>query len=396
MPISDKVQQNLLKSSWIRAMFEEGEKLKKIHGSDKVFDFTLGNPITEPPARFREKLLELASSPPCGMHKYMNNAGYDETRHAIAVKMSKESGIPIRKEDIVMTVGASGALNIIIKTIIDQGDEIIVLAPYFVEYIFYIDNHGGVPVIVDTKDDFQIDIQSIEKRISKKTKAIIINSPNNPTGTIYSSESLSQLQSMLYRKQNEFGTTIYVISDQPYSKIVYDDVKIPYIFNYIPNSIIATSHSKDLSLPGERIGYAVVNPIAKDHELLIEGMIFANRSLGFVNAPALMQRIITYLQNEDINISDYQEKRDLLYDNLTKFGFEMNKPQGAFYLFPKSPIPDDIEFVKTAQKYNILLVPGTGFGKPGYFRLAYCVEKDTIINSLDSFEKLATEFNLKK
>lgn len=394
MPISQKIEQNLKNASWIRAMFEEGERLRKVLGPDKVYDFTIGNPDVEPPAAFREELKKLAINPLPGMHKYMSNAGYEETRRAIAEVLSEDSGLEVSPSGVVMTVGAGGALNVVLKTILDPGNEVIILTPFFVEYKFYIDNHGGAAKVVTTKDDFQIDIAAIEAAIGPNTKGIIINTPNNPTGVVYSASSLQELGSLLKKKEAEFGTDIYVISDEPYAKISYDGVKVPSIFRYIDNSIIVTSHSKDLALPGERIGYLAVSPKTKDFGLVMEGMVFSNRVLGFVNAPALMQRLVTNLQRESVNIDEYQEKRDILYDNLTEMGFKMVKPQGAFYFFPESPITDDVAFVKAALKHNILLVPGSGFGKPGYFRIAYCFDKQIILNSLPAFRELAKEFGL--
>lgn len=394
MPISQKIEQNLKNASWIRAMFEEGERLRKVLGPDKVYDFTIGNPDVEPPAAFREELKKLADSPLPGMHKYMSNAGYQETRRAIAEVLSEDAGLELSEASVVMTVGAGGALNVVLKTILDPGNEVIILSPFFVEYKFYIDNHCGVSKVVATKDDFQIDIAAIEEAIGPNTKGIIINTPNNPTGVVYSASSLQELGSLLKKKEAEFGTDIYVISDEPYAKISYDGVKVPSVFKYIDNSIIVTSHSKDLALPGERIGYLAVSPKTKDFGLVMEGMVFSNRVLGFVNAPALMQRLVTNLQRESVNIEEYQEKRDILYANLTEMGFKMVKPQGAFYLFPESPIPDDVAFVKAALKHNILLVPGSGFGKPGYFRIAYCFDKQIILNSLPAFRELAREFGL--
>ncbi len=394
MGISNKVEENLKRSSWIRAMFEEGEKLRKIHGADKVYDFTLGNPDIEPPEAFKEELKKAALSPTPGMHRYMSNAGYPETRRAVAEVISEESGLDLTEEHIVMTVGAGGALNVILKTLLNQGEEVIILPPYFVEYNFYINNHGGVVKAAPAKDDFQPDLAAIEAAITGKTKAIIINSPNNPTGVVYSAAILEALGKLLQKKEAELGTDIYVISDEPYAKISYDGVKVPNVFKYIDNSIIVTSHSKDLALPGERIGYLAVSPRVKNLSLVMEGMTFANRILGFVNAPALMQRLVTGLQRESVDIALYQEKRDILYNSLTEMGFRMVKPQGAFYLFPQSPIPDDVEFVRAAQKYNILLVPGAGFGKPGYFRIAYCIDKQIILNSLPAFRELAKEFGL--
>ncbi len=396
MTISKKIEGLLSRSSWIRAMFEEGERLKKIHGDDKVYDFTLGNPSVEPPASFKEELKQLALNPIPGMHRYMSNAGYPETRKAVAEVLSEDSGLAFTENHVVMTVGAGGALNVVLKTILDPGQEVIILAPFFVEYKFYIDNHGGTIKEVQTKDDFQLDLDAIAGAITANTRAIIINSPNNPTGVVYNADSLEELGILLRAKETQFGTTIYVISDEPYAKITYDGVKIPSIFKYVDHSFVVTSHSKDLALPGERIGYIAASPKIKNLELMMGGLTFSNRTLGFVNAPALLQRAVTKLQRESVDISEYREKRDLLYDNLTALGFQMVKPQGAFYLFPKSPIADDVEFVLAAAKHNILVVPGSGFGAPGYFRIAYCIDKQIIQNALPAFRKLAEEFNLGK
>lgn len=394
MAISKKIADNLQHGSWIRAMFEEGEKLRKIYGDDKVYDFTIGNPDVEPPVAFQEAFKELALNPLPGMHRYMSNAGYPETRRAIAQVLAEKSGLDFNEDNIVMTVGAGGALNVVLKTLLDPGSEVIILSPYFVEYKFYIDNHGGVFKEVPTTEDFQLDLSAIEAAIGPATKAIIINTPNNPTGVIYNAESLKLLGQILKKKEAELGNEIYVISDEPYAKISYDGNQVPCIFKYIDSSIVVTSHSKDLALPGERIGYLAVSPKVKNLSLVIEGMVFSNRTLGFVNAPALMQRLITNLQRESVDIAAYQEKRDLLYNNLTDLGFKMVKPAGAFYLFPQTPIPDDVAFVKAAQKYNILLVPGSGFGKSGHVRLSYCINKQIIINSMPAFRELAKEFKM--
>lgn len=376
-------------------MFEEGERLKQVHGTDKVYDYSLGNPINEPPNSFVQQMYELASNPLPGMHRYMPNSGYLETRQAVADVVSEISGKRVEARHVIMTVGASGAANVVLKSILDPGDEVIILAPYFVEYKFYIGNHGGQPVVADTREDFQPDIDKIAAAMSPKTKAIIINSPNNPTGVIYNAERLDRLNDLVEAKSEEYGHDIYVISDEPYAKITFDGNKVPPVFKHIRNSIIVTSHSKDLALPGERIGYLVANPDISDVDMLMEACAFSIRILGFVNAPALMQRLITRLQREPADVAQYQEKRDLLYDNLTSFGFEMVKPQGAFYLFPKSPLADDVEFVNKAREKNILVVPGTGFGKPGYFRIAFCVEKQMIERSLPAFGVLAKECGLK-
>jgi len=392
--ISKKVQDSLISASWIRAMFEEGEKLRKIHGADKVFDFTIGNPDIEPPAAFQEQLKNLAQNPIPGMHRYMSNAGYPETRRAVADVLSYESGLDFTENNIVMTVGAGGGLNVVLKTLLNPNEEVIVIAPFFVEYKFYIDNHGGKIKMVSTTEDFNLDLDAIADAIGPATKAIIVNTPNNPTGVVYDADCLEKLGRILKQKEGELGTQIYLISDEPYAKIIYDGITVPSIFKYIDNSIVVTSHSKDLALPGERIGYLAVSPKISGLDLMMEGLVFANRILGFVNAPALMQRLVTTLQKESVNIAEYQEKRDLLYDNLTEMGFEMVKPAGAFYLFPKSPVPDDVAFVKAAQKHNVLVVPGSGFGKSGYFRISYCINKQIIINSLPAFRELAKEFGL--
>ena len=396
MAISKKVENNLSKSSFIRKMFEEGERLRNIYGADKVYDFSLGSPNMEPPERFREELKRLALEPIPGMHRYMSNAGYTETRAAVAEVIKEQTGLPFGYEHIIMTVGAGGALNAVLKTLLDPGDEVIVIKPYFMEYRFYVDNHGGNIVEVASAPDFRPDMNSLAAAITPRTKAVLINSPNNPTGVVYDKADMDSLSLLLKEKEKELGTTIYAISDEPYAKIVYDGVKVPSIFLSVKNSIVVTSHSKDLSLPGERIGYVAVNPGISDLELILDGLVFANRTLGSVNAPALMQRLVAVLQRETVNVEEYRINRDLLYNHLTSLGFEMIKPQGAFYLFPKSPLADEMEFVKLAQKHNILIVPGGGFGLPGYFRIAYCMDRQMILNSLPAFTKLAGELGMPK
>lgn len=394
MSISKKIENYLSGASWIRKMFEEGERLRKIYGPEKVYDFTLGNPDVEPPAAFKEALRRLALEPVPGMHRYMSNAGYPETRLAIAEVLAEQTGLPFNDNHVVMTCGAGGALNVVLKTLLDPGDEVIVLSPFFVEYKFYIDNHGGVIKVAPTTSEFKLDIDAINKAITSRTKALIINTPNNPTGVVYDSGSLEELGKLLETREAELGRPVFVISDEPYAKIVYDGITVPSVFNWIKNSIVVTSHSKDLALPGERIGYIAFSPLIEDPGMLMEGLVFCNRTLGFVNAPALMQRLVAGLQRESVDIGEYQEKRDILYNNLTDLGFKMVKPQGAFYLFPASPIPDDVEFVRAAQKHNILLVPGSGFGAPGYFRISYCIDKRIILNSLPAFRALALEMGM--
>ncbi|MCG8400971.1 MAG: pyridoxal phosphate-dependent aminotransferase [Firmicutes bacterium] len=394
MPIAGKIEKYLSASSWIRKMFEEGEKLRLKHGAENVFDFTLGNPNVEPPGRFHEELRKLAQNPRPGMHRYMSNAGYPETRQAVAEVLAQESGKPVTADHIVMTCGAGGGLNVVLKTLLNPGEEVIIPAPYFVEYRFYVDNHGGIFREVSTRDNFQLDPEAVAAAVGPKTRAVLLNSPNNPTGAVYPAESLATLAGLLEAKEKEFGTAIYIISDEPYAKIVYDGITVPKVFKYIKNSIIVTSHSKDLALPGERIGYIAVCPDSADSSMIMEGLIFCNRTLGFVNAPALAQRLVATLQRESVDIDEYREKRDVLYNHLVELGFEVVKPMGAFYFFPRCPIEDDVEFVRLAQKHNLLLVPGSGFGRSGHFRLSYCVDMDVIRNSLPAFTKLAKEFNM--
>ncbi len=393
--IADKIQNYLEKASWIRKMFEEGAALRKIHGEKNVFDFTLGNPAVEPPEAFRRELKRLAEDQVQGSHRYMSNAGYEETRRAVAEVLSERSSKKVSAQHVVMTCGAGGALNVVLKTILNPGEEVIILSPFFVEYRFYIDNHGGLSRVVNTDmETFQPDLAAIEATITTRTRAIIINSPNNPTGVIYPRETLEKLGALVARKEKELGQTIFVISDEPYAGIAYDKREVPSLFDCVRNAVIVTSHSKDLALPGERIGYLAASPEMSGVEKFLEGTVFCNRILGFVNAPALIQRLVTGLQHESVDVAKYQEKRDILYNKLTALGFRMIKPDGAFYLFPRSPLEDDVEFVRVAQKHRILLVPGAGFGAPGFFRIAYCMEKDMIERSLPAWEELAKELAL--
>jgi len=387
MPIAVKIRDYMERASWIRKMFEQGIELKNKLGADKVFDFSLGNPNLEPPEKVRKAILEVLGDERPGKHAYMPNAGLRETREAVAGFLSKEHEVPITWEQVIMTCGAGGALNVALKTVLDQGEEVLVLSPYFVEYLFYIDNHNGVGKLVRTNEDFTLNLKEIEAAISPKTKAIILNSPNNPSGRIYDENSLNNLGILIETIKQKNNQTIYLLSDEPYSKIVYDGVKVPSIFQACANSIIATSYSKDLSLPGERIGFLAVNPKMESWKQVIDGLTFCNRILGFVNAPALMQRILTRLQGVTVNVLEYKWKRDKLCQGLADAGYSFFKPEGAFYLFPKSPIPDDVKFVNILLRENILAVPGTGFGTPGHFRLAYCVEDRVIEGSLDGFQR---------
>ncbi len=392
MSIAEKMAGFVASSSWIRKMFEEGARLKSIHGSDNVYDFSLGNPCIPPPPAFRRYLKSIVENEAPGVHAYMPNTGYAHVRKSVAEFITREQGAKITENDVIMTCGAAGGLNIILKAIVNPGDEIITPAPYFVEYGFYADNHGGQLVPVKTRSDFDIDIEAIERAIGEKTAAVLINSPNNPTGRVYPEKTLGALGDLLREKSRTIGRTIYLLSDEPYRKITYDGIAVPSVFKYYSNSFIATSHSKDLSIPGERIGYVAVNPEADEKEMLLQAMALANRILGFVNAPAIMQRVVGGLQGEHVDISEYARKRDILCNGLADFGFRFVPPDGAFYLFPQSPVPDEIEFVKALQEERILAVPGSGFGTPGYFRLSFCVEDRTITDALPGFERAFKRF----
>jgi aspartate aminotransferase len=395
MSIATKIQSAIERASWIRRMFEEGATLTAKYGAENVYDFTLGNPAVEPPEAFRRELRKLAENPFPGMHRYMNNAGYDFTRQAVAEFLTGKTGVPVTANHIVMICGAGAGLNVVFKTILNPGEEVIILTPYFVEYKFYVDNHGGTTKEVWTdRETFQPDLAAIESAIGPNTRALLLNSPNNPTGVVYPAETLAAIGRMLERKQAELGRTIYVISDEPYARLAFDGHQVPPVFRHIRNSVIVTSHSKDLALPGERIGYLAANPAMDDCALFLEGAIFCNRVLGFVNAPALMQRLVAGLQHESVDVGEYQLKRDILYNHLTGLGFKMVKPGGGFYLFPLSPLADDVAFVRKALEHNILLVPGSGFGAPGYFRIAYCVGMDVIERSLPAWDKLAKDVGL--
>ena len=392
MTVALKIAGFMEKSSWIRKMFEEGARLKAAHGPENVFDFSLGNPNVAPPKEFIRVLKETVDSLRPTDHAYMPNAGYPPVRMSVAQYVSKDQGIDIMADDVIMTCGAAGALNVILKTILNPGEEILTPAPYFVEYIFYADNHGGILKTASTNPDFTLDLNAISRAVSEKTRAVLINSPNNPTGQLYSEKSLQDLGSLLREKSQQFGNIIYLISDEPYRKIIYDGHSVPSIFLSYSESILATSYSKDFSIPGERIGYIAVSPNATHKKDLVAGMTLANRILGFVNAPALMQRVIARLQGFSVDISEYARKRELLCDGLKACGYRFTKPPGAFYLFPETPIPDDVAFVRALQEELILTVPGTGFGGPGHFRISYCVDDKTITRAMPGFEKVMDKF----
>ena len=388
MTIAKKVETIIDKSSWIRKMFTEGARLKAEHGAENVFDFSLGNPNLPPPTRFREALIDTVNTSGPGDHRYMANTGFPQVCAAIAETVSAEQQATVTGEEIIMTVGAAGALNITLKAILDPQDEVISPAPCFVEYHFYSDNHGGVFKTAPSRADHTLDIDALAAAIGERTKAVLINTPNNPTGQIYSGESLAQLGQLLREKSERFGRTIYLISDEPYRRIVFDGQQVPAIFPHYADSIIATSYSKDLSIPGERIGFVAVNPEAAYRAQLLDGLALANRILGFVNAPALMQRVVASVQGASVDSAVYQRKRDLLCSGLADAGYEFVTPPGAFYLFPRTPIADDVAFVKELQQELILTVPGSGFHGPGHFRISFCVEDETIIRSLPGFQKV--------
>ncbi len=387
MPVSEKMRLYAEKSSWIRQMFEEGARMKAEFGEEKVYDFSLGNPDAPPPEKFNKVIQNLAADTTPGMHSYMPNGGYPWVREAIAARMSKEQEVEISQGDMLMTCGAAGGLNVVMKAILNPGDEVILLAPYFVEYGFYLSNHGGVPRIVKTDNEFNIDLDAIKEALNDRTRAVIINSPNNPCGQIYSAESLAGLGELLEEHSSKTGSPVFMISDEPYRKIVFDDHTVPSIFKAYKTSIVVSSYSKDLSLPGERIGYLAVHPEIGDKAQLLDALTLANRILGFVNAPALMQRAVAELQDVSVDTSLYARRKELICNVLTDAGFEFTEPKGAFYVFPKTPIEDDVQFVSILQQQRILAVPGTGFGCPGYIRLAFCVPDEVIINSAESFKR---------
>ena len=392
MTVSRKIKASIEKSSWIRRMFEEGEERKAKYGIENVFDFSLGNPVMEPPPRFKQILVELANDPGQGSHAYMPNAGFVETRQAVADYLNKFNSPTFTADEIVMTVGAGGGLNVVLKTLLDPQDEVIIPKPYFVEYDFYLDNHQGIPRAVRTKTDFSLDLEALEEAVTERTKAVIINSPNNPTGRVYNIKELNELASLLLHYSGKFGQPIYLISDEPYRKIIYDGITVPGIFDIYSESFVVTSFSKDLSLPGERIGYAAANPHMSDKNSIKAGMVLCNRILGYVNAPAFMQRAIALLVEESVEVPVYQRKRDLLCDALASFGYDFDKPGGAFYLFPRTPIEDDVAFVSALQEENVLTVPGRGFGGPGHFRIAYCVPDAVIEGALPGFKKIINNY----
>lgn len=392
--IAENMKQMVANSSAIRAMFEEGNRLAGIYGKENVYDFSLGNPNVPAPEAVKAAAFSvLEEEEPTVLHGYTTNSGYPEVREKIACHLNAQFGTAFTKENIIMTVGAAGGLNVILKSLLNPGEEVLTFAPYFAEYRAYVNNYGGIltEVSPDT-ETFQPKLEEFETKLSPRAKAVLINTPNNPTGVVYSESVIKRLAEILERKQKEFSTTIYLISDEPYRELVYGGTQVPYLTKYYANTIVGYSYSKSLSLPGERIGYLVIPDEVKDSRELIMAAAVATRILGFVNAPTLQQKIVARCVEERTDISYYERNRNTLYDGLTKLGFSCVKPEGAFYLFVKSPVPDEKVFCETAKQYRILMVQGSAFGCGGYVRLAYCVSYETICNALPQFEKLAKEY----
>lgn len=394
--LSKKIKAALEGSSAIRAMFVEGKELAAKVGEENVFDFSLGNPATPAPAMVNQIIKDLLDEmDPLVLHGYMSNSGYEDVRQAVADNLNGRFGTDFTWKNIIMTVGAAGGINIVFKAILDPGDEVIVFAPFFGEYRSYAANFDASVVAVKPNyETFQPDLTAFREAFTEKTKAVLINTPNNPTGVIYSDDTMKEIAKIMEDKENEYHKEIYLVSDEPYRELVYDGAKENFLTKYYRNTIVGYSFSKSLSLPGERIGYIAVPDAVSDSEELLAGIEVANRTLGFVNAPSLMQKAAAGCINEKTNLEFYDKNRKDLYEGLTKLGFTCIKPQGAFYLWVKSPVEDEAEFVAAAKKYNLILVKGSAFGCGGYVRLAYCIPNEKIIRSLGAFAKLAEEYRL--
>ncbi len=392
--ISKQMEELVKGSSVIRAMFEEGKKLAAKYGAENVYDFSLGNPSVEPPEEVRQAMVDIVQKEDQNyLHGYMNNSGYEDVRRTIAESINRKFGMHFAERNIVMTVGAAGGLNVVLKTLVNPGEEVIVFAPFFGEYRNYVSNvNGKVVVVPPDTDTFMPNMEQFEACITELTKAVIINTPNNPTGVVYPEQTIRELSAILEKKQREFGTDIYLISDEPYRELVYGDVVVPYIPKYYNNTIVGYSYSKSLSLPGERIGYLVIPDEVADFEQVSAGANVATRILGFVNAPSLQQRVIARCIDAKVDVSVYDKNRRLLVENLRKFGYECASPDGAFYLFVKALEEDDTAFAAKAKELNLLIVPGSSFACPGYVRISYCVDYDMIVRSLPAFEKLANRY----
>lgn len=383
MPVAKTIAKQLENASWIRRMFEEGVRMKRERGADAVFDFSLGNPDVEPPPAVLDALRKVVASNLPGSHGYMPNPGYSEVREAVAGKLRRETGLNFTAEDVFMTVGSAGACNVILKSILDPGDEVIVLMPFFPEYQFYIANHGGRMVPVETDETFLPDVERIAAAITPRTRAILLNTPNNPTGRVYPESVLRDLQTLLAR----CGQPITVISDEPYKSFVYDRQRQPEVASFIANTAICNSWSKSLGLPGERIGYLALSPQLDDAASLRAACAFCNRTLGFINAPAIWQRVMLETLDETVDAEPYEHKRNVLCDALEAIGYEVRRPEGAFYIFLKTPIPDDIAFTRLLANEGVLAVPGAGFGRSGYIRLSLTIPLERIQKSIGGFER---------
>lgn len=393
--IAEKMKGMVANSSAIRAMFEEGNRLAEIYGAENVYDFSLGNPNVPAPQAVKQAMIELLDeSDPVVLHGYTNsNSGYADVRQTVAESVNERFGTAFTGENIVMTVGAAGGLNVILKTLLNPGDEVIAFAPYFGEYRSYTNNYDGVLVeISPNTENFQPKLEEFEEKITSKTKIVIVNTPNNPTGVVYSEETIQKMTEIMEAKQKEYGTDIYLVSDEPYRELAYDGVEVPYLTKYYNNTIIGYSYSKSLSLPGERIGYLVIPDEVADSDDVKSAANVATRILGFVNAPTLQQKVVAKCINEKTDLTFYNRNRETLYNGLINCGFECIKPQGAFYLFVKSPVENEKAFCEEAKKLHILMVPGSSFACPGYVRLAYCVSYETIVNSLPKFQELAKKY----
>ena len=394
--IAEKMRPLVENNSAIRAMFEEGKRLAAIYGPENVYDFSLGNPNVPAPEAVNRAITDIVAEEASTMvHGYMSNAGFEDVRDTVAQSLNRRFGTQFHLENILMTVGAASGMNVILKTVLDPGDEVIVFAPYFMEYGAYVRNYDGVLVTVspDTSS-FQPNISELKEKITKRTKAVIINTPNNPTGVVYSSETLEQIAAVMKAKEEEYRTSIVLISDEPYRELAYEGVEVPYVTPFYHNTVVCYSYSKSLSLPGERIGYLVIPDELEDSKAVIAAATIANRVLGCVNAPSLMQRVIMRCIDEKVNVEAYDRNRNLLYNGLTGFGFECIRPEGAFYLFVKSPEADDRAFSDVCKKHRLLVVPGTSFACPGYVRISYCVSYEQIERSLPAFQAVAGEYGL--
>jgi aspartate aminotransferase len=381
--ISQTVTDNLKKASWIRRMFEEGARLKQERGADKVFDFTLGNPEIEPPPAVLAAARRVLDSDAPHLHAYMPNAGHPRVRAAVAKRMEAATGLPYTANHVLMTVGAGGALNTVLKALLDPGDEVITVAPFFAEYTFYAENHGGRLLVVPPMADLTPDVARLEAAITPKTRAILVNSPNNPSGVIYPAATFTAIEAVLARA----ARPIVLISDEPYRELVFDDVPVPQVPPLVTRAIVATSWSKSLAIPGERIGYLAFSPRMPEAAELFEACTFTNRVLGFVNAPALWQWVVAEVGDQVIDVAPYREKRDLMYEGLRRIGYECVKPQGAFYVFPRTPLDDDVAFVRLLADEGVLTVPGSGFGMAGHIRISLTVDRETIVRALPGFER---------